>query len=319
MTGFPTAAQGVQVFPAPGVEGDFASANPRFSVLASQGALVSGSSLIVGRMAWVDPTGVTANSFGSGPVAGFVGRNWQGLITTFLAETSMQVLPGIMCSLYSGGDFWAKNAGTNSVVPGMKAYALYASGALVFAATGNPPQAATSTASTIAAGTSTSVTASIAAVNNPGNVEIGIMTVTAVGSGALVVGGLLSGTGVQSGTQIVNQLTGTAGGVGTYTVNIPQTTASTTVTQSYGLFTAGGTITGTFGVGDVLSGSGVTAGTTITALGTGTGGAGTYIVQTSQTAASTAINATAGIETKWIAMSQALPGELVKISDHPLG
>jgi hypothetical protein len=38
-----------------------------------------------------------------------------------------------------------------------------------------------------------------------------------------------------------------------------------------------------------ISGTGVTAGTTITQLGTGTGGAGTYIVSTTQTVASTTI------------------------------
>ncbi|MDR3373159.1 MAG: DUF2793 domain-containing protein [Ancalomicrobiaceae bacterium] len=46
---------------------------------------------------------------------------------------------------------------------------------------------------------------------------------------------------------------------------------------------------GTLQVGQVLSGSGVTAGTTITALGTGTGGTGTYTVSASQTVASTTI------------------------------
>lgn len=48
---------------------------------------------------------------------------------------------------------------------------------------------------------------------------------------------------------------------------------------------------GKLAVGQVLSGSGVTAGTTITALGTGTGGAGTYTVSAEQTAASTTITA----------------------------
>ena len=57
----------------------------------------------------------------------------------------------------------------------------------------------------------------------------------------------------------------------------------------------------------------------ITGLGTGTGGVGTYYVNTSETAASATITATSAIETKWIAMSNAAPGELVKISDHPLG
>lgn len=45
-------------------------------------------------------------------------------------------------------------------------------------------------------------------------------------------------------------------------------------------------------VGQVISGSGVTPSTTITALGTGTGGAGTYTVSDSQTVSSTTITAT---------------------------
>lgn len=48
---------------------------------------------------------------------------------------------------------------------------------------------------------------------------------------------------------------------------------------------------GTLAVGQEISGSGVTAATTITALGTGTGGAGTYTVSASQTVSSTAITA----------------------------
>jgi hypothetical protein len=50
---------------------------------------------------------------------------------------------------------------------------------------------------------------------------------------------------------------------------------------------------GALSVGQTISGSGVTAATKITALGTGTGGIGTYTVDTSQTASSTTITATA--------------------------
>jgi hypothetical protein len=46
---------------------------------------------------------------------------------------------------------------------------------------------------------------------------------------------------------------------------------------------------GALGVGQVITGTGVTAGTKITALGTGTGGAGTYTVSPSQTVASTTL------------------------------
>ena len=49
---------------------------------------------------------------------------------------------------------------------------------------------------------------------------------------------------------------------------------------------------GVLDVGMTISGTGITPGTTITALGTGTGGAGTYTVSVSQTVASTTITAT---------------------------
>lgn len=48
---------------------------------------------------------------------------------------------------------------------------------------------------------------------------------------------------------------------------------------------------GTLAVGQVIEGTGVTAGTKIVALGTGTGGVGTYDVDVSQTVASTTISA----------------------------
>jgi hypothetical protein len=65
--------------------------------------------------------------------------------------------------------------------------------------------------------------------------------------------------------------------------------------------TVGGTITGTYAIGHILSGTGVTANTTITALGTGTGGAGTYTVSASQTVGSTTITGCAPVtnETYW--------------------
>lgn len=49
---------------------------------------------------------------------------------------------------------------------------------------------------------------------------------------------------------------------------------------------------GVLSVGQTISGSGITAGTKISALGTGIGGVGTYTVDTSQTVASTTITAT---------------------------
>ena len=70
-------------------------------------------------------------------------------------------------------------------------------------------------------GISASITASIV-----GNV----MTVTAVGSGTLSIGAALISTLLLPGTIILNQLSGTALGAGTYTVNYSQSFTSGTIT-----------------------------------------------------------------------------------------
>jgi len=307
----------VNVNPAPAVAGDFCDANPRYSVDAGPGGLVAGASgVIVGRFAWWNPSQLdgdnapaVVNNTGSGPVTGFVHREQQGLITDYLADASMKVPAGFAITLMSGGGFWVRNDGAGLAQIGMKAYANYADGKATFAASGAPGTASGS-ASSIAAATN-GFTASIA-----GNV----MTVTAVSSGTIVPGTTVAGTGVASGTKVVSQLSGTAGGIGTYALNIPeQTVTSEAMTGGYGTLTVGGTVVGAFGVGDTLSGASVVAGTTITALGTGTGGAGTYIVDNNTVVSSTAITAGTSVETKWVCMSPGLAGELVKISDHPLG
>jgi hypothetical protein len=74
------------------------------------------------------------------------------------------------------------------------------------------------------------------------------------------------------------------------------TGSGTTSSISGTTLTVGGTVTGTFAVGQTISGTGVTAGTTITALGTGTGGAGTYVVSVSQTVSSTTISGTLALQ-----------------------
>lgn len=72
--------------------------------------------------------------------------------------------------------------------------------------------------------------------------------------------------------------------IGHYDAVFTGTIAGTTLTVS-------AVASGALAVGQVISGAGVTAGTKITALGTGTGGTGTYTVDTSQTASSTTISA----------------------------
>lgn len=73
----------------------------------------------------------------------------------------------------------------------------------------------------------------------------------------------------------------------------PQAINNTLVTGSISgtTLTVTGVTSGVLAVGDVISGTGVTANTIIVALGTGTGGVGTYTVDTSQTVLSTMITA----------------------------
>lgn len=66
-----------------------------------------------------------------------------------------------------------------------------------------------------------------------GSIAATTMTVTAVTSGTITVGAGASGANVANGTQIIQQLTGTAGGIGTYKVNISQTAASATINGRY--------------------------------------------------------------------------------------
>ena len=69
-----------------------------------------------------------------------------------------------------------------------------------------------------------------------GSISGTTLTVTAVASGTLSIGVVLSGTGVTSGTTITALGTGT-GGTGTYTVSASQTVSSRTITASNSLGT----------------------------------------------------------------------------------
>ncbi|EQA7425222.1 structural cement protein Gp24 [Yersinia enterocolitica] len=99
----------INQYPAPGVEGSFASTNPHATYLAGEGALVAGDDgLTVGRFAW-DVSGVASNA-GTGAPSGFVHRDGQASITVWLAEASMLIQPGREVTLMTAGDFWAKTS-----------------------------------------------------------------------------------------------------------------------------------------------------------------------------------------------------------------
>jgi hypothetical protein len=140
----------------------------------------------------------------------------------------------------------------------------------------------------------TSFTGAIAPVSAAftGTISGTTLTVTAVASGTLMVGQAVTGQDVTSGTTIAALLTGT-GGVGTYRVTPSQVVRLGTMAAACTVLTVASVTFGTILVGaPVYDPAGnVTAGTAITALGTGTGGAGTYLVTPSQTVASASLYA----------------------------
>jgi hypothetical protein len=303
--------------PGIGVAGDFASVNPRYTLLEGAGGAVAGpEGVTIGNFCWAvtpqdaDGAPATINSFGQGAVAGFVGREQQGLMTQYLQEAGMLIPAGFMVTVYTSGDFFATNAGASPAIPGQKAYANFATGQVTFAATGTPTAGGTSTASSVAE-ENFSVTGSIA--ND-------VLTVTVVGSGTIQPGSVIAGTGVISGTSINIQTSGTPGGVGTYLLSQAQPPiASETITGEWGLLTIGGTVAGAFLIGDVLSGAtGSILANAATGVGlTGAGGAGTYVTAY-QTVGSTAIDVSAiNVETPWKCASYAAPGYLAKIARLP--
>jgi len=78
---------------------------------------------------------------------------------------------------------------------------------------------------------SNGVTVATTAAVVTGSIALFVLTVTAVTSGTLSIGQVISGTGVTAGTRIVAFVSG-SGGVGTYTLDKSQTVLSTTISAT---------------------------------------------------------------------------------------
>lgn len=297
--------------PALGVRGDFASSNPWFSFDAGPGGLVADVGGVgIGYFAWANPptdpnSGPTlVKNSGFGPVDGFVSRHQQGLNTTFLSNAGMSIPEGFMVTLMTGGDFLVDNDGLTTALKGQKAFANLLTGKVSFANAGSVPGGASDSGGACVKTTLTLV----------GSVSDDILTVTSVSAGTVYPGAVLSSNAVG---QITKQLTGTTGGAGTYQLDTgnQSVAAGTTIGGFYGLYTVG-SATGTFTTGMVITGTDVPANDVTYYEVT----AGAVFVMSQVTAwSSTALVGSSSIETKWIAVSAAAPGNLVKITDHPLG
>lgn len=124
----------MNIQPALGVAGDFASTNPHASYLAGEGALVADvDGVIVGRFAWADPDGLVSN-VGTDVPSGFVWRDGQAAITEWLGESSMLIPEGVMVTLMTAGDFLARTTTTATV--GQKVFASLTDGSIATDAAG---------------------------------------------------------------------------------------------------------------------------------------------------------------------------------------
>jgi hypothetical protein len=116
----------------------------------------------------------------------------------------------------------------------------------------------------------------------------GVLAVTI--DGTLKTSSAINLSGATSFTNAAQLINRALGATGPQTASVTGAIAATTLTVS-------AVSSGALHVGDVLSGTGITAGTYITAFVSGTGGTGTYTVSDSQTAGSTTVTATAPVVT----------------------
>jgi hypothetical protein len=190
------------------VAGDFASVNPRASVLGNPfGYVTPPAGTTVGAMAWGNPaTGLAGNYYVANSALGFVHREGNALITPFLGFATMTIPGGLRVTLFAEGDFWGVFTGGGTV--GQTVYANPLTGLLSAAAAGGTLNA-NSTASSLA--------------------TTGVLTVGATLTGTITVGMVVTGAGIPDGCYVSSQLTGTAGSTGTYQLTNVNGTAFPTV------------------------------------------------------------------------------------------
>ena len=316
----------VNIDPAPGVVGARASMNPVFSVAAGRFSLTSGAlGVAVGKFAWnayatAGGPGVANNYSPTAPAVpdGFVSNEQQGLITTWLNDSSLLLPAGLPITEYYRGDFWAKNVYAEAAL-GQKIFANLFSGDVLGATTGSFP--------VNVAGTSAAFTASVSSGTNT-------LNVTALTSGNIQVGQQIVGVLGNYGNNYIESLgTGTGAGgtyylsqnVGTTSTSLPLTsqtpsgiggaTMSATANWLQNQINVVTVTSGAIAVGQLVQATGIPTGTYVASLGTSTGGLGTVNLSANLTA--TITNATvlfsSWIETPFSVLSPGNVGDLIKI------
>lgn len=149
----------INITQAPGVDGDFASEDPRYSLASSEGGFKAGGTqgtappgnagVFVARFVWADvATNTLLLNVGTGAPSAYLGRNMNALNVHYFttpSSTTYFIPAGYpVGEAHTGGTFWVKNTGAAAVAIGMKAFAKNAhtsgaamdGGSVQFAATG---------------------------------------------------------------------------------------------------------------------------------------------------------------------------------------
>jgi hypothetical protein len=308
---------------APGIVGGIASMNPIATVDAGPGGLTAGpNGILVGRFAWnsypvAGGPGRASNACPAGQPRkpdGFISNLQQGLITSWLTNSTLAIPSGKGVTEHLRGDFWAFSTMSEALI-NSKVFANLLDGQVLAAAAGSFP--------TNAAGTVSSVTASLVVGTNT-------MTISATGSGIPAIGQLVTGPGVAPNTYIesIGTYNGTSGTVflsqnalatetaQAYTTALPEAYGGFVGTASFAtnVMTVTAITSGALAVGQLVQSANVAAGTYIASLGTGTGGLGTYNLSTAPgTISAQAASTSAWIETDWYVNSPGNVMDLIKI------
>jgi hypothetical protein len=130
--------QAINITQAIGVEGDFASEDPRWSLPSVEGGFKAGGTqgatppanagVFIARFVWADvATNTLVLNTGSGAPSGFLHRDMNGLNLNYFSTpgaTSFFIPAGFpVGEVFSGGTFFVRNTGAGPVAVGQKAFA----------------------------------------------------------------------------------------------------------------------------------------------------------------------------------------------------
>lgn len=194
-----------------------------------------------------------------------VGAYLRGASVAALTLTQLQAISGVLTVTIDGTPHTSSSINLSSATSFSNAAQLITAGLGVAG-----PQLAAFTGAFGATGTGTATGTSLVLSSVTGTIHPGTAASASI-----------SGTGVPASTWIVSQSGGSPGGNGTYITN-QATTASTATIQVTSNVLDATSVTGTLAIGQEVAGGGVASGTFITVLGTGTGGAGSYITTATQ-------------------------------------